>query len=102
MKPPVPGASGASPECPWCLPGRSAGQVSWVGAGPAGPGGSVSGVKPARRLGAHMDAESAAWLSRLDAEGTEGWAAEHELHAKLVRLALVEVRRRAASTPVPV
>jgi len=49
-----------------------------------------------------MDAESAAWLSRLGAEGTEGWAAEHELHAKLVRLALAEVRRRAASTPVPV
>jgi hypothetical protein len=34
--------------------------------------------------------------------GTEGWAAERELHAKLVRLALAEVRRRAASTPVPV
>jgi hypothetical protein len=28
-----------------------------VGAGPAGPGGSVPGVKPARRPGAHMDAE---------------------------------------------
>ena len=49
-----------------------------------------------------MDAESADWLSRLGAEGTEGWAAERELHAKLVRLALAEVRRRAASTPVPV
>ena len=49
-----------------------------------------------------MDAESAAWLSRLGAEGTEGWAAESELHVKLVRLALAEVRRRVASTPVPV
>ena len=49
-----------------------------------------------------MDAQSAAWLSCLDAEGMEGWAPEHELHAKLARLALAEVRRRAASTPVPV
>lgn len=83
---------------PWPLCG--AGVMG--GAGPAGPGGSVSGVKPARRPGAHMDAESADWLSRLGAEGTEGWAAERELHAKLVRLALAEVRRRVASTPVPV
>jgi RNA polymerase sigma-70 factor (ECF subfamily) len=49
---------------------------------------------------AALDAESAAWLSRLGAGGAERWAAERELHARLVRIALAEVRRRAASTPV--
>ena len=47
-----------------------------------------------------LDEESAAWLYRLgDGEG-ERQAAERELHARLVRIALAEVRRRSASTPV--
>jgi RNA polymerase sigma-70 factor, ECF subfamily len=36
----------------------------------------------------------------LGADGGERQAAERELHARLVRIALAEVRRRAASTPV--
>ena len=47
-----------------------------------------------------LDAESASWLRRLGAGGGERQAAERELHARLVRIALAEVRRRAASTPV--
>ena len=42
----------------------------------------------------------AAWLGRLSAGGGEQQAAERELHARLVRIALAEVRRRSASTPV--
>lgn len=67
---------------------------------PTEPRGSVPGVKPARLPGAELDAESAAWLRRLAAGSGEGWAAERELHAKLVRIALAEVRRRQSSTPV--
>ncbi len=58
--------------------------------------GSLSSVKPAEDL----DEESSAWLRRLGAAGAELRAAECELHARLVRIALAEVRRRAASTPV--
>jgi len=47
-----------------------------------------------------LDEESSAWLSRLAAGGGERQAAERELHARLVRIALAEVRRRSASTPV--
>lgn len=47
-----------------------------------------------------LDEESSAWLWRLGAAGTERAAAELELHARLVRIALAEVRRRSASTPV--
>jgi RNA polymerase sigma-70 factor (ECF subfamily) len=47
-----------------------------------------------------LDEESALWLRRLEAAGGERQAAEHELHARLVRIALAEVRRRSASTPV--
>jgi RNA polymerase sigma-70 factor (ECF subfamily) len=47
-----------------------------------------------------LDEESAGWLRRLGADGGERHAAERELHARLVRIALVEVRRRSASTPV--
>jgi RNA polymerase sigma-70 factor (ECF subfamily) len=47
-----------------------------------------------------LDEESSAWLLRLGADGRERQAAEHELHARLVRIALAEVRRRSASTPV--
>jgi RNA polymerase sigma-70 factor, ECF subfamily len=49
---------------------------------------------------ADLDEESSAWLSRLAAGGGERQAAERELHARLVRIALAEVRRRSASTPV--
>jgi RNA polymerase sigma-70 factor, ECF subfamily len=52
---------------------------------------------PAREL----DEESAAWLRRLSGPvGRERQAAERELHERLVRIALAEVRRRAARTPV--
>jgi RNA polymerase sigma-70 factor, ECF subfamily len=47
-----------------------------------------------------LDEESLAWLRRLGAGGGDRQAAELELHARLVRIALAEVRRRAASTPV--
>jgi RNA polymerase sigma-70 factor (ECF subfamily) len=49
---------------------------------------------------ADLDEESSAWLRRLGADGSEREAAEWELHARLVRIALAEVRRRSASTPV--
>jgi len=57
-------------------------------------------VEPARLPTEHLDEESSAWLRRLGATGGEQQAAERELHARLVRIALAEVRRRAASTPV--
>jgi len=47
-----------------------------------------------------LDEESSAWLNRLGAAGAERRAAERELHARLVRIALAEVRRRSGSTPV--
>jgi RNA polymerase sigma-70 factor (ECF subfamily) len=62
--------------------------------------GTLSGVEPARIPTAGLDELSAAWLRRLGSEGGERQAAERELHATLVRIALAEVRRRAASTPV--
>jgi RNA polymerase sigma-70 factor (ECF subfamily) len=62
--------------------------------------GILSGVEPARIPTAGLDELSAAWLRRLGSEGGERQAAERELHATLVRIALAEVRRRAANTPV--
>jgi RNA polymerase sigma-70 factor, ECF subfamily len=47
-----------------------------------------------------LDEDSSLWLSRLAAGGGERQAAERELHARLVRIASAEVRRRSASTPV--
>jgi RNA polymerase sigma-70 factor (ECF subfamily) len=47
-----------------------------------------------------VDAESADWLRRLSADGGVRREAEAELHARLVRIALAEVSRRSASTPV--
>jgi RNA polymerase sigma-70 factor (ECF subfamily) len=47
-----------------------------------------------------LDEESAAWLRRLSAGGGDRQAAERELHATLVRIALAEVRRRSSGTPV--
>ena len=56
-------------------------------------------MEGARRPG-DLDAESADWLRRLSAGWRQRQAAERELHARLVRIALAEVRRRSASTPV--
>jgi RNA polymerase sigma-70 factor (ECF subfamily) len=48
-----------------------------------------------------LDAESAEWLRRLSAgDGARLQEAAGELHARLLRIALAEVRRRSASTPV--
>ena len=52
------------------------------------------------RAPADLDEESASWLSRLAAVGGERQIAERELYARLVGIALAEVRRRAATTPV--
>ncbi|HYZ53558.1 MAG TPA: sigma-70 family RNA polymerase sigma factor [Streptosporangiaceae bacterium] len=57
-------------------------------------------MEPARLPAEDLDEESAAWLRRLGAEGGARQAAERELHARLVRIALAEVRRRSATTPV--
>jgi RNA polymerase sigma-70 factor (ECF subfamily) len=57
-------------------------------------------VEPARSPDTELDAESAGWLRRLGAGGTERWEAQRELHARLVRIALAEVRRRPSGTPV--
>ena len=67
---------------------------------PAAAGGSLSGVECALAPAEDLDEESAGWLRRLGADGGERRAAERELHARLVRIALAEVRRRSASTPV--
>jgi RNA polymerase sigma-70 factor, ECF subfamily len=48
-----------------------------------------------------LDAESADWLRRLSAGvGALRQQAERELHVRLVRIALAEVSRRSAGTPV--
>ena len=47
-----------------------------------------------------LDEESSAWLRRLGGDGGDRQSAERDLHAKLVRIALAEVRRRRSSTPV--
>jgi RNA polymerase sigma-70 factor, ECF subfamily len=48
-----------------------------------------------------LDGESATWLRRLaSAAPAEREAAERELHGRLLRIALAEVRRRSASTSV--
>ena len=57
-------------------------------------------MQPARQPFEDLDEESAAWVRRLGAGGGERQAAERELYARLVRIALAEVRRRSASTPV--
>jgi RNA polymerase sigma-70 factor, ECF subfamily len=57
-------------------------------------------MEPARLSAKDLDEESSAWLRRLGAGGGERQAAERELHARLVRIALAEVRRRSAGTPV--
>jgi RNA polymerase sigma-70 factor (ECF subfamily) len=58
-------------------------------------------VQLARSAARELDEESASWLHRLvSAVSTQRRAAERELHDRLVRIALAEVRRRSASTPV--
>ena len=48
-----------------------------------------------------LDAESADWLRRLSAgDGALRQEAERALHVRLLRIALAEVNRRSASTPV--
>jgi RNA polymerase sigma-70 factor (ECF subfamily) len=54
----------------------------------------------ARSPAKDLDDESADWLRRLGSAGGERQAAERELHARLVRIALSEVRRRSVSSPV--
>src|SRR3984957_16114343 len=82
-------------------PARGLGSLVAAAMMPAGsPGSSLYGVEPACVPTVELDAESAAWLGRLGAGGRERQAAERELYARLVRIALAEVRRRAASTLV--
>jgi RNA polymerase sigma-70 factor (ECF subfamily) len=71
-----------------------------VTAEPTAAGGSLSGVKLARLPAEDLDDESSAWVHRLGAGGGERQAAERELYARLVRIALTEVGRRSAGTPV--
>jgi RNA polymerase sigma-70 factor (ECF subfamily) len=64
-------------------------------------GDSVTCVEAARPATRELDQESAAWTRRLSgADGVERQAAERELHERLVRIALAEVRRRATRTPI--
>jgi RNA polymerase sigma-70 factor, ECF subfamily len=58
------------------------------------------GMKCASLPAKGLDEESAGWLRRLSAGGGERQAAERELHARLVRIALAEVKRRSAGSPV--
>lgn len=57
-------------------------------------------MEGARATEQDLDEESSTWLHRLGAAGAERPAAERELHARLVRIARAEVRRRSGSTPV--
>ena len=58
-------------------------------------------MEPARPASGELDEESAGWLRRLAAgNDSERHAAERELHGRLVRIALAEVRRRRGSTLV--
>jgi phosphoglycolate phosphatase-like HAD superfamily hydrolase len=62
--------------------------------------GSQTSVELAGPVVQELDAESAGWLRRLSAgDGARLQEAEGELHARLLRIALAEVRRRSASTP---
>jgi RNA polymerase sigma-70 factor (ECF subfamily) len=58
-------------------------------------------VEPGGPAARELDAESADWVCRLSTDaGARRQQAEGELHARLLRIALAEVRRRSASTPV--
>jgi RNA polymerase sigma-70 factor, ECF subfamily len=61
----------------------------------------MNAVQLARPAPRELDAESASWLCRLtSAAPAERQAAERELHDRLLRIALAEVRRRSSRTPV--
>ena len=60
----------------------------------------MSVVRCARPAERELDEESADWLRRLSSGGRPRQEAEAELHARLVRIALAEVSRRSAGTPV--
>jgi RNA polymerase sigma-70 factor, ECF subfamily len=62
---------------------------------------SLAAVELAGPTERELDAESADWLRRLSA-GNGLWRKEagREFHAQLLRIALAEVNRRAATTPV--
>jgi RNA polymerase sigma-70 factor, ECF subfamily len=64
-------------------------------------GGSLAAVELAGPTVGELDEESARWLQRLaSGDAAERAAAERELHGRLARIALTEVRRRSATTPV--
>jgi hypothetical protein len=73
---------------------------SWWPSGLGKGLGSVAVVTCARPAERELDAESADWLRRLSAGGRLRHEGEVELHARLVRIALAEVSRRSAGTPV--
>jgi RNA polymerase sigma-70 factor, ECF subfamily len=60
----------------------------------------VAVVECARPAERELDAESVDWLRRLSVGDDLRHAAEGELHARLLRIALAEVRRRSAGTSV--
>jgi RNA polymerase sigma-70 factor, ECF subfamily len=63
--------------------------------------GSLAAVELAGPAERALDAESADWLRRLSAgDGALRQEAERALHARLLRIALAEVNRRSAGTPV--
>lgn len=67
----------------------------------AADAGSLAAVELAGPTERELDAESADWVRRLSVgNGVRRQKAEGELHARLLRIALAEVNRRAASTPV--
>jgi hypothetical protein len=67
----------------------------------AADAGSLAAVELAGLTERELDAESADWLRRLSA-GNGLWRKEagREFHAQLLRIALAEVNRRAATAPV--
>jgi RNA polymerase sigma-70 factor (ECF subfamily) len=93
-------AACAAPAKPASRPGGP-GPRCPAAPGSARPGaGSLASVEPVRPAGRDLDEESAAWLRRLTPGSAERPAAERELHARLVKIALAEVGRRSAGGPV--
>ena len=77
-----------------------AGQENRGNAGTAAAGYDHA-VQLAGSVTRELDEESASWLRRLvSAASAERQMAERELHDRLLRIALAEVHRRSASTPV--
>jgi RNA polymerase sigma-70 factor, ECF subfamily len=90
----------------WSASGRALVLTYRRGSACAGGAGIAAGrydhaVQLAGSATRELDDESASWLRRLvSAASAERRAAERELHDRLLRIALAEVRRRSASTPV--